>query len=682
MNEENTVSLNSENTEKNMYSQKESRIFNAILDRNGAINFQRLITTINESIDFVALFNRNTPKKEVVFGYLANYNLEDNIKKDVYLPISQIDAFENISFLANSNSLFLENMKEFFEIFVPIMFPDSTLSSHISSEGSDDEIFFEIKLKSKAYCYYTYIKKLMDDVLWNQSFFSVMHKGILDFADIVTRDFFSDESIVAEVSQEPLLTEVSGLPEFNPLNIKFSIKANRDYSNNYDIISTILDFSRLVNFLFDIYEPISQEIWSLYEEQEKEMMEINTQSVNLFADTLSTRVVPVNSDTIIHKTGLKYLQNQKLTEVFVPFDKKKALLPEKTPVFIYIDSKSDWHMLPPVLSENKIPGLEFFGVFYYDTVEKVANNYIHYVYQQDKKTGENIGRYEASFDEKLFMDVIEDNYSEGHLLSKLEQSKLAVEKYPKIFSKTEIHFEKTNSTIKKINELEFSRQIYEDVNIFDKENVSHVLSTNDFVMTTDESGLFFVKGLPGIAGGEILLHSVKCNEEIDSSAFVTMVEKGNKSTDWSLAPEDKESLIYPTLLELREEISKMTEIPLSISRLMTKFVFKYEDSDIKNIVIFEIAKKTTGVNILTNQFNFVILGDIAYASYGDDIQFTFDATDLSVGALGDFFKEKLDIKVEENSDYFNNFNISSGTKLFMIYKDVEMNHLGGFLYNV
>ena len=530
---------------------------------------------------------------------------------------------------------------------------------------SPEEVSFTLLLDGESYCYYSYIKSLIDDALWNRSFFSPEHPDLLKIVSDCSENFYNNGNFNISYQEASSNSE---LPDFKPLSVSFKLVPTFGNSRNYRMLLNLLDFSRIVHLLSDIYEPISQEVWALYEEQEANSQKKYIEASETFSTALESRVFSISEDTVTHKTGLKYLEKQNKTSLFKPFEQKEALLPKGTPVFVYSDSKNNWFVLPPTKTRVSLPGLELFGIFYYNKMENNGSKYTHYVHQRDEETGENIGSYEVLFDSEIFHDVLYSHYATDELSPLFDTSKDVIEKYPKFFSKTVLSFDDNLAAPDKKKELKQVPPVNKEVLVSMKNysEYTRALSLNDLVILNErEDDLWIVKSLPQETIPSFTLSRIFDNEE--------------------MVLEETEDLLFPSLLDVWGYVKDGENISECDWKILKSYIVKtYDYSDFRNKTLLDIAMKTDGINIPREQLSFFTLDTVAYAVHDGDIKMCFDSKGMEKEDISNMFKVGLDRLVNEDSEFFLKMNISPGNKLNIIRQaDSFASTAGfGFLYEV
>lgn len=663
-----TQSVDNTKIEKTII-EKSEEIFQHILlnHRNMYSARSSFYDSFNSSLGFIGLWNQKVPMGEEFYNYFDRYGLDELKTKDVYLPINQIAAFENIPFINTGKPSAIDDCILLVQTLRDTYFSDSTLTyEKLANDGASLEgVSFTLLLDGESYCYYSYIKSLIDDTLWNRSFFSPEHHDLLKIVSDCSGNFYNNGNFNISYQETSSNSE---LPDFKPLSVSFKLVPTFGDSRNYKMLLNLLDFSRIVHLLSDIYEPISQEVWALYEEQEANSQKKYIEASETFSTALESRIFSISEDTVTHKTGLKYLEKQNKTSLFKPFEQKEVLLPKGTPVFVYSDSKNNWFVLPPTKTRVSLPGLELFGIFYYNKMENNGSKYTHYVHQRDEETGENIGSYEVLFDSEIFHDVLYSHYATDELSPLFDTSKDIIEKYPKFFSKTVLSFDDSLAAPDKKKELKQVSPINKEVLVSMKNypEYTHALSINDLVILNErEDDLWIVKSLPQETIPSFTLSRIFDNEE--------------------MVLEETEDLLFPSLLDVWGYVKDGENISECDWKILKSYIVKtYDYSDARNKTLLDIAMKTDGINIPREQLSFFTLDTVAYAVHDGDIKMCFDSKGMEKEDISNMFKVGLDRLVNEDSEFFLKMNISPGNKLNIIREaDSFANTAGfGFLYEV
>lgn len=623
--------------------------------------------SFDSSLGFIGLWNQKVPMEEEFYNYFDRYQLDELKTKDVYLPINQIAAFENIPFINTGKPSAIDDSILLVQTLKDTYFSDSTLTYQklTSNNASLEGVLFTLLLDGESYCYYSYIKSLIDDALWNRSFFSPEHRNLLKIVSDCSEDFYNNNNFRISYQETNSNSE---LPDFKPLSVSFKLVPTFGNSQNYRMLLNLLNFSRIVHLLSDIYEPISQEVWALYEEQEANSQKKYIEAFETFSTALESRIFSTSEDTVAHKTGLKYLEKQNKTSLFKPFEQKENLLPKGTPVFVYSDSKNNWFVLPPTKTRVSLPGLELFGIFYYNKMENIGSKYTHYVHQRDEETGENIGSYEVLFDSEIFHDVLYSHYATDELSPLFDDTKDVIEKYPKFFSKTVLSFDDSLAVPDKKKELKQVPPVNKEVLVSMKNysEYTRALTLNDLVVLNErEDDLWVVKSLPQETTPSFKLSRIFDNEEIFH--------------------EKTEDLLFPSLIDVSGYVKDGENISESDWKILKSYIVKtYDYSDDRNKTLLDIAMKTDGINIPREQLSFFTLDTVAYAVHDGDIKICFDSKGMEKEDISNMFKVGLDRLVSEDSEFFLKMNISPGNKLNIIREaDSFVNTAGfGFLYEV
>ena len=662
-----TQSVDNTKIEKTII-QKSEEIFQYILLNHRSMYSARgsFYDSLNSSLGFIGLWNQKVPMEEEFYNYFDKYGLNELKTKDVYLPINQIAAFENIPFINTGRPSAIDDSILLVQALRDTYFSDSTLTYQklASNDASLEGVSFTLLLDGESYCYYSYIKSLIDDALWNRSFFSPEHQDLIKIVNDCS-EFFHNNNFRISYQETSSNSE---LPDFKPLSVSFTLVPTFGDSRNYKMLLNLLNFSRIVHLLSDIYEPISQEVWALYEEQEANSQKRNIEASETFLAALESRVFSTSEDTVAHKTGLKYLEKQNKTSLFKPFEQKENLLPKGTPVFVYSDSKNNWFVLPPTKTRVSLPGLELFGIFYYNKMENNGNKYTHYVHQRDEESGENIGSYEVLFDSEIFHDVLYSHYATDELSPLFDDTKDVVEKYPKFFSKTTLSFDDSLAAPDKKKELKQVPPVNKEVLVSMKNypEYTRALSLNDLVILSErEDDLWVVKSLPQETIPSFTLSRIFDNEEI--------------------IHEETDDLLFPSLFDVWGYVKDGENISECDWKILKSYIVKtYDYSDDRNKTLLDIAMKTDGINIPHEQLSFFTLDTVAYAVHDGDIKMCFDSKGMEKEDISNMFKVGLDRLVNEDSEFFLKMNISPGNKLNIIRQaDSFANTAGfGFLYEV
>lgn len=623
--------------------------------------------SFDSSLGFIGLWNQKVPMEEEFYNYFNRYQLDELKTKDVYLPINQIAAFENIPFINTGKPSAIDDCILLVQTLKDTYFSDSTLTYQklTNNETSFEGVSFKLLLDGESYCYYSYLKSLIDDTLWNRSFFSPEHHNLLKIVSDSSEEFYNNNNFNISYQETSSNSE---LPEFKPLSVSFTLIPTFGDLRNYKMLLNLLNFSRVVHLLSDIYEPISQEVWALYEEQEANSQKKYIEASETFSTALESRIFSISEDTVTHKTGLKYLEKQNKTSLFKPFEQKENLLPKGTPVFVYSDSKNNWFVLPPTKTRVSLPDLELFGIFYYNKMENNGSKYTHYVHQRDEETGENIGSYEVLFDSEIFHDVLYSHYATAELSPIFDTSKDVIEKYPKFFSKTILSFDDSLAASDKKKELKQVPPVNKEVLVSMKNysEYTRALSLNDLVILNErEDDLWVVKSLPQETIPSFTLSRIFDNEE--------------------MVLEETEDLLFPSLLDVWEYVKDGENISECDWKILKSYIVKtYDYSDARNKTLLDIAMKTDGINIPREQLSFFTLDTVAYAVHDGDIKMCFDSKGMEKEDISNMFKVGLDRLVNEDSEFFLKMNISPGNKLNIIRQaDSFASAEGfGFLYEV
>lgn len=663
-----TQSVDNTNIEKTII-EKSEEIFQYILSNHRSMYSARssFYDSFDSSLGFIGLWNQKVPMEEEFYSYFDKYGLDELKTKDVYLPINQIAAFENIPFINTGKPSAIDDCILLVQTLRDTYFSDSTLTyEKLANDGASLEgVSFTLLLDGESYCYYSYIKSLIDDTLWNRSFFSPEHHDLLKIVSDCSGNFYNNGNFNISYQETSSNSE---LPDFKPLSVSFKLVPTFGDSRNYRMLLNLLDFSRIVHLLSDIYEPISQEVWALYEEQEANSQKKYIEASETFSTALESRIFSASEDTVAHKTGLKYLEKQNKTSLFKPFEQKENLLPKGTPVFVYSDSKNNWFVLPPTKTRVSLPGLELFGIFYYNKMENNGNKYTHYVHQRDEETGENIGSYEVLFDSEIFHDVLYSHYATDELSPLFDTSKDVIEKYPKFFSKTVLSFDDSLAAPDKKKELKQVPPVNKEVLVSMKNysEYTRALSLNDLVILNErEDDLWVVKSLPQETIPSFTLSRIFDNEE--------------------MVYEETEDLLFPSLLDVWGYVKDGENISECDWKILKSYIVKtYDYSDVRNKTLLDIAMKTDGINIPREQLSFFTLDTLAYAVHDGDIKMCFDSKGMEKEDVSNMFKVGLDRLVNEDSEFFLKMNISPGNKLNIIRQaDSFADTAGfGFLYEV
>lgn len=663
-----TQSVDNTKIEKTII-EKSEEIFQYILLNHRSMYSARssFYDSFDSSLGFIGLWNQKVPMEEEFYSYFDKYGLDELKTKDVYLPINQIAAFENIPFINTGKPSAVDDCILLVQTLKDTYFSDSTLTYEKLANGntSPEEVSFTLLLDGESYCYYSYIKSLIDDALWNRSFFSPEHPDLLKIVSDCSENFYNNGNFNISYQEASSNSE---LPDFKPLSVSFKLVPNFGNSRNYRMLLNLLNFSRIVHLLSDIYEPISQEVWALYEEQEANSQKKYIEASETFSTALESRIFSISEDTVTHKTGLKYLEKQNKTSLFKPFEQKEALLPKGTPVFVYSDSKNNWFVLPPTKTRVSLPGLELFGIFYYNKMENNGSKYTHYVHQRDEETGENIGSYEVLFDSEIFHDVLYSHYATDELSPLFDTSKDVIEKYPKFFSKTVLSFDDNLAAPDKKKELKQVPPVNKEVLVSMKNysEYTRALSLNDLVILNErEDDLWVVKSLPQETIPSFTLSRIFDNEE--------------------MVYEETEDLLFPSLLDVWGYLKDGENISECDWKILKSYIVKtYDYSDFRNKTLLDIAMKTDGINIPREQLSFFTLDTVAYAVHDGDIKMCFDSKGMEKEDISNMFKVGLDRLVNEDSEFFLKMNISPGNKLNIIRQaDSFADTAGfGFLYEV
>lgn len=663
-----TQSVDNTKIEKTII-EKSEEIFQYILSNHRSMYSARssFYDSFDSSLGFIGLWNQKVPMEEEFYSYFDKYGLDELKTKDVYLPINQIAAFENIPFINTGKPSAIDDCILLVQTLRDAYFSDSTLTyEKLANDGASLEgVSFTLLLDGESYCYYSYIKSLIDDTLWNRSFFSPEHHDLLKIVSDCSENFYNNGNFNISYQETSSNSE---LPDFKPLSVSFKLVPTFGDSRNYRMLLNLLNFSRIVHLLSDIYEPISQEVWALYEEQEANSQKKYIEASETFLTALESRIFSTSEDTVAHKTGLKYLEKQNKTSLFKPFEQKENLLPKGTPVFVYSDSKNNWFVLPPTKTRVSLPGLELFGIFYYNKMENNGSKYTHYVHQRDEETGENIGSYEVLFDSEIFHDVLYSHYATDELSPLFDDTKDVVEKYPKFFSKTTLSFDDSLAAPDKKKELKQVPPVNKEVLVSMKNysEYTRALSLNDLVILNErEDNLWVVKSLPQETISSFTLSRIFDNEE--------------------MVLEETEDLLFPSLLDVWGYVKDGENISECDWKILKSYIVKtYDYSDARNKTLLDIAMKTDGINIPREQLSFFTLDTVAYAVHDGDIKMCFDSKGMEKEDISNMFKVGLDRLVNEDSEFFLKMNISPGNKLNIIRQaDSFADTAGfGFLYEV
>lgn len=667
---ENTLTQSVDNTKiEKTIIEKSEEIFQYILSNHRSMYSARssFYDSFDSSLGFIGLWNEKVPMEEEFYNYFDKYGLDELKTKDVYLPINQIAAFENIPFINTGKPSAIDDCILLVQTLRDTYFSDSTLTyEKLANDGASLEgVSFTLLLDGESYCYYSYIKSLIDDTLWNQSFFSPEHHDLLKIISDCSGNFYNNGNFNISYQETSSNSE---LPDFKPLSVSFKLVPTFGDSRNYRMLLNLLNFSRIVHLLSDIYEPISQEVWALYEEQEANSQKKYIEASETFSTALESRIFSISEDTVTHKTGLKYLEKQNKTSLFKPFEQKENLLPKGTPVFVYSDSKNNWFVLPPTKTRVSLPGLELFGIFYYNKMENNGSKYTHYVHQRYEETGENIGSYEVLFDSEIFHDVLYSHYATDELSPLFDDTKNVLEKYPKFFSKTTLSFDDSLAAPDKKKELKQVLPVNKEVLVSMKNysEYTRALSLNDLVVLNErEDDLWVVKSLP-----QETIPSFKLSRIFDNEEMIY---------------EETEDLLFPSLLDVWGYVKDGENISECDWKILKSYIVKtYDYSDTRNKTLLDIAMKTDGINIPREQLSFFTLDTVAYAVYDGDIKICFDSKGMEKEDISNMFKVGLDRLVSEDSEFFLKMNISPGNKLNIIREaDSFANTTGfGFLYEV
>ena len=663
-----TQSVDNTKIEKTII-EKSEEIFQYILSNHRSMYSARssFYDSFDSSLGFIGLWNQKVPMEEEFYNYFDKYGLDELKTKDVYLPINQIAAFENIPFINTGKPSAIDDCILLVQTLRDTYFSDSTLTyQKLTNDNTSLEgVSFTLLLDGESYCYYSYLKSLIDDALWNRSFFSPEHHNLLKIVGDCSDNFYNNGNFRISYQETSSNSE---LPDFKPLSVSFTLIPTFGDSRNYKTLLNLLNFSRIVHLLSDIYEPISQEVWALYEEQEANSQKKYIEASETFLTALESRIFSTSEDTVAHKTGLKYLEKQNKTRLFKPFEQKENLLPKGTPVFVYSDSKNNWFVLPPTKTRVSLPDLELFGIFYYNKMENNGNKYTHYVHQRDEETGENIGSYEVLFDSEIFHDVLYSHYATDELSPLFDDTKDVLEKYPKFFSKTTLSFDDSLAAPNKKKELKQVPPVNKEVLVSMKNysEYTRALSLNDLVVLNEREGdLWVVKSLPQETIPSFTLSRIFDNEE--------------------MVLEETEDLLFPSLLDVWGYVKDGENISECDWKILKSYIVKtYDYSDARNKTLLDIAMKTDGINIPREQLSFFTLDTVAYAAHDGDVKMCFDSKGMEKEDISNMFKVGLDRLVNEDSEFFLKMNISPGNKLNIIREaDSFANTAGfGFLYEV
>ena len=124
-----TQSVDNTKIEKTII-EKSEEIFQYILSNHRSMYSarSRFYDSFDSSLGFIGLWNQKVPMEEEFYNYFDKYGLDELKTKDVYLPINQIAAFENIPFINTGKPSAIDDSILLVQALRDTYFSDSTLT--------------------------------------------------------------------------------------------------------------------------------------------------------------------------------------------------------------------------------------------------------------------------------------------------------------------------------------------------------------------------------------------------------------------------------------------------------------------------------------------------------------------------------------------------------------------------
>lgn len=358
----------------------------------------------------------------------------------VYEPIIQIEAFEKsrIPLFFKEDGEIESVIGKVFMYFFP------------GCEIKKTDTHFELHLNSVPFRRYSYFSNLVKE---NSSWVGFVSDKFKDEYEINNRGQRLLEGLENTFNQSNILTYAKKRIEFDqtafnydevilslPYKSETYMNAFSERNGNrsnafFSILDKLVRFSYHMHFVSDSYREINTAVNEEFEKEKEVYTEKQQKAVVEFEKELKHHIVPISQ--LNHKSAEAFAKANGIEEVLMPITNTQRLTTNAEvglSVYVREDDKKnqEWLIVPPTQEVLEFTGMEYQGVLNYVNYE--TTSYLATKQNSPHVVGKD-SQLNTMIDEKLFLDVLVENYKESPSYPAIAASVLLLQNFPKAFAK-------------------------------------------------------------------------------------------------------------------------------------------------------------------------------------------------------------------------------------------------------